>query len=432
MIDGIHEVLPSCIRPLHPFLFTSAQGCRVTGNDGRSYLDLTSGVGVAILGYNHPEVNQSICEQAARFSHSSFNTLPHEHYLRLAEVVLKTIFGELGRRKIFFVNSGAEAVENAAKIARWSTGRTDYLALEGAFHGRTFLGLALTEKEVYRKYLGPLGFSVHRVTLPGRMGSVGPEAEAEVDYYQEIDRCVRYPEKVAGFFLEPVQGEGGVYPLPSGFMTAAQEYCRKHGILLIADEIQSGFGRTGTWLACEQSGIDPDIVLLGKALGGGLPLAAVIGKADLMDSLHVGALGTTMGGNPVACAAGKKVIEIIQRDNLLQRASVIERRILDILSVVGDYPFVEDVRAIGAMAGIEFKSDEKPTGAETTHQVLELSRENGLLVIRGGRESNVIRLLPSLVIPDSELQEGLTILKDTIDMVYKNLTENESTYSEEV
>ena len=406
--------IPNCITPLHPIEISTAHGSCIRDIDGREYVDLSSGVGALALGYTANQVVDAIRRQASLFVHSSFNTLPHGPYLQFAEALLDVIKPTLGDAKLFFVNSGAEAVENAAKLARWHTGRTDFIALEGAFHGRTFLALSLTASDVYRKGLGDLGFTVHRLPIPrSELPEVG-EPSSTQEYLAEIERQILQPERIAGLFFEPVQGEGGVVPISVNFLEAAQQFCRRHGILLIADEIQTGFGRTGSWTTCHLMGLNPDILLLGKAIGGGLPLSAVLARASIMDGLHPGALGTTMGGNALACAAGLAVLDTIKQENLLDRVRDIGQTVRHNLSDLRDLAENVDIRTIGAMCGIELIPHDHAAGKEFTASVIAAARTNGALILKAGPHANVIRLLPALNISDSELANGLDALKNAI------------------
>lgn len=406
--------IPRCISPLHPIEISAAHGSCIRDADGREYVDLSSGVGALALGYTANQVVDAMRRQLSLFVHSSFNTLPHGPYLQFAEALLAVVSPTLGDARLFFANSGAEAVENAAKLARWHTGRADFIALEGAFHGRTFLALSLTASDVYRRGLGDLGFAVHRLPAPRCELPEVREPIGTQEYLEAIERQILQPERIAGFFFEPVQGEGGVVPISVNFLEAAQQFCRRHGILFIADEIQTGFGRTGSWTTCDLMGLNPDILLLGKAIGGGLPLSAVLARASIMDGLHPGALGTTMGGNALACAAGLAVLDTIRRENLLDRVRDIERTVRHSLADLRGLVADADIRTIGAMCGIELIPHDHAAGKELTASVIAAARTNGALILKAGPYANVIRLLPALNIRDSELVNGLEALKNAI------------------
>ena len=416
--------IPNCIASLHDLVLRSGTGSIVEDVAGFNYVDLTSGLGVLILGYAHPEVTAELQEQAARLAHASFPTFPSEPYLECAERLSQLAEEEDAggsRYKTCFFNSGAEAIDNAVKIARWNTGRQEFMAVGGGFHGRTWAALALTAKEApYKAGLGPPPFEVHRLPLslataqlqPDRANRLEEASVATLDAALEAFASGRLaPDRVAGLFLEPVLGEGGVQTMSPAFLMAARRFCSRHGILLIADEIQCGLGRTGSWFVSTGAGAQPDIIVAGKAIGGGLPLSALIGRAEIMDALHRGALGGTMGGNPVACAAGCRVLDVLRREKLPRRAGLIAnaaRRVFVGLDGAVFNGTRLELRLAGAMIGLAFAgSGNEP---EQVLETLRRGRGRGVLALRGGERGEVLRLLPALNIPEPELEHALKIL----------------------
>lgn len=406
-------------------IFTEwAEGARLRDTEGREYLDFTGGLGVLAVGHRHPAVVAAVREQLDRYLHTCFHVAMYEPYVAVAERLNELAPGDFPK-KTMLVNSGAEAVENAVKIARAATGRKAVLAFEHAFHGRTLMGLSLTSKVLpYKSGFGPFAPEVYRVPYPypyrcsqSHAGTCTAHVIATIG---EAFRVQVDPRDVAAIIIEPVTGEGGFIVPPADFLPALAALCRKHGILLVADEIQTGFGRTGAFFAVQHSGVTPDLLVSAKSLAGGLPLASVTGRADLMDAPEVGGLGGTYGGNPLACVAALAVIEVLTSEGLLDRArtlgDVIRTR-LDRMRQRSD--LIGDVRGLGAMIGIELVEDRatKEPAARATSAVLAACLERGLLILRCGVYDNVIRLLLPLVISDQELTRGLDILEEAFAVV---------------
>ncbi|MBP2337686.1 4-aminobutyrate aminotransferase/(S)-3-amino-2-methylpropionate transaminase [Saccharothrix coeruleofusca] len=373
--------------------------------DGNRLIDLASGIAVTSVGNPAPRVARAVREQVDRFSHTCFMVTPYEGYLEVCERLGELTPGDHEKRSVL-LNSGAEAVENAVKIARRATGRAAVVVFDHAYHGRTNLTMALTAKEVpYKHGFGPFAPEVHRVpgSYPLHDGLTGEQAARRA--IAAIERV----EDLACVLIEPIQGEGGfVVPAP-GFLPALARWCRERGVLLVADEIQTGFCRTGAWFACDHEGVVPDLVTTAKGIAGGLPLAAVTGRAEVMDAVHAGGLGGTYGGNPIACAAALGAIDTMRELDLGAAARRIGATALPRLRAL-DSPLVAEVRGRGAMLAVEF-ADRTP---EVAGRVAAACHAAGVVVLTCGTYGNVVRLLPPLVIPDVLLAEGLAVLEDAI------------------
>src|SRR5258708_5579371 len=403
--------VPRGITTAHPIVVDRAQGSEVWDTSGKHYIDFVGGIGVMNVGHNHPRVMAAVHEQLDRVTHTAFEVVMYEAYLRLAQRTCELAPGDLPKKAIFF-STGAEAVENAVKIARAATGREAIISFTAGFHGRTLLALSLTGTvNPYKQNFGPYAAEVYQTPYP--YAYRGWTSEAALAQLDELFGSVVAPERVAAIIIEPVLGEGGFVPAPLEFLRALRELTERHGILLIADEIQTGFGRTGKFFAIEHSGVTPDLITVAKSLAAGFPLSAVIGKSEVMDAPAPGGLGGTFAGNPVACAAGLAVMDIMRDERLPERAarigSVVEERMR---TWAAEHELVGDVRVMGAMAGIELVRDRKTkTPADTeTARVLTLARERGLRLLRAGMHHHVIRTLMPLTIPDEQLMEGLDIL----------------------
>lgn len=403
--------IPRGITTAHPLVVDHAKGAELWDVAGRRYIDFAGGIGVLNVGHGHPHVMEAVRAQLERVTHTSFQVVMYESYLRLAERLCELAPG-VGPKKAIFFSTGAEAVENAVKIARAHTGRPAVISFQGGFHGRTLLALSLTGSVVpYKQNFGPYAPEVYQVPFPYEYrGWTSEKALASLD---ELFESAVAPQRVAAIIIEPVLGEGGFVPAPAAFLRELRVMTERHGILLIADEIQSGFGRTGKFFAIEHSGVAPDLVTVAKSLAAGFPLSGVVGRAEVMDAPGPGGLGGTYGGNPIACAAGLAVLDVMRDERLPERAarigSVIEERMQ---SWASEHQLVGDVRVMGAMAGMELVRDRKTkTPADTeTAQVLALARERGLILLRAGIHHNVIRTLMPLTIPDEQLDEGLDII----------------------
>jgi 4-aminobutyrate aminotransferase/(S)-3-amino-2-methylpropionate transaminase len=414
--------VPAGVGGTMPVFAERASGGIVLDIDGNSFIDLGAGIAVLNVGSSAELVVEAIAEQAARFTHTCFQVTPYESYVELAERLNGLVPGDLERRS-YFVNSGAEAVENAVKIARSVTGRQAVVVFDHAFHGRTLLAMSMTSKAMpYKATFGPLAPEIYRLpySYPYRCAvgataaECGPACAAAA--ITAMDRQIG-GDRIAALVIEPVLGEGGVVIPGEGFLPALAEYCAAHGIVFVADEVQAGFARTGRWFASEHSGIVPDIITTAKGLGGGLPIGGVTARADLVDRVHPGGLGSTFGGNPVSCAAALASIAEVERGGLVQRAQwigeIFERRLRPLLE---DVTAVGDVRVIGAMAAVELVSDraaKTPDSAAVT-KVLARCHSEGVIMLKAGTFDNIVRILPPLVISEDLLVEGLEVLEKAL------------------
>jgi len=394
-----------------PLYIESAEDGLLVDVDGNRLIDLGSGIAVTSVGNPAPAVAEAVHEQIDRFSHTCFMITPYEGYVEVCEQLNELAPGDHAKKTALF-NSGAEAVENAVKIARHATGRTAVVVFDHAYHGRTNLTMALTSKNMpYKQGFGPFAPEVYRVPMsyPYRDGGLtGPESAARA--IDLIEKQVG-ADNVACVLIEPIQGEGGFVVPADGFLGALSAWCTAKGALLVADEIQTGFCRTGSWFASDHEGLVPDLVTTAKGIAGGLPLAAVTGRAELMDAVHVGGLGGTYGGNPVACAAALGAIRTMREKDLSGAARTIENTVLPRLRAVAEKTdLIGDVRGRGAMLAVEFT---EPT-PDVAGQVAKACHAAGVVVLTCGTYGNVIRLLPPLVIPDDLLAEGLDILEQAI------------------
>jgi 4-aminobutyrate aminotransferase/(S)-3-amino-2-methylpropionate transaminase len=391
----------------HPIWIERASGAAVWDVEGRRYIDFIGGIGTLNAGHAHPKVVAAIAEQAARFTHTCFQVAMYEPYVAVAEELNRRAPGT-SRKKTLLLSTGAEATENAVKIAREYTRRPAVVAFEHGYHGRTLLALSMTGKnDPYKQHFGPYCSEIYHTPFPYEHRGV--TTRRALDALDALFATVVAPDRIAAIIVEPVLGEGGFVPSPRDFLPELRRIATEHGIVLIADEIQTGFGRTGSFFACEQYGVEPDLIAVAKSLGGGLPLAAVVGKAEIMDAPEPGGLGGTFAGNPVACAAALEVFGLID-EAFLARARAIGTRIAGALeSLRGEFAQIEDVRGLGAMRAMELSS-----GAP---EVVAAARERGLLLLLAGNR-NVVRILAPLVVGDDELDEGLAILRASVDDVF--------------
>jgi 4-aminobutyrate aminotransferase / (S)-3-amino-2-methylpropionate transaminase / 5-aminovalerate transaminase len=388
-----------------------AEGGIVEDVDGNRLIDFASGISVTNVGSSAPRVVHAVQEQVACFTHTCFQVAPYEGYVAVCERLNALTPGDHAKRSLL-VNSGAEAVENAVKVARYATGRPGVVAFDHGFHGRTLLGMSLTGKDTpYKEGFGPFPPEVRRAPYSDPFRGTGSLAQT----VEALDDAARHGP-VACVVVEPIAGEGGfVVPAP-GWLAGVAAWCRANGALVVADEIQSGFGRTGAWFACEHEGVVPDLVTTAKSLGGGLPIGAVTGRAEIMDAVHAGGLGGTFGGNPLSCAAALAAIDTMEADGLLARARVIGDTMLRRLSSMAEtHAVVGEARGRGAMVAIELVQDDGITpAAEATKAVAAACHAQGLLVLTAGTYGNVLRLLPPLVIPEDLLVEGLGIIDEAL------------------
>ncbi|WP_339154725.1 4-aminobutyrate--2-oxoglutarate transaminase [Actinomadura luteofluorescens] len=416
---ALHErrlaAVPPGVGSVLPVYVTDADGGVVVDADGNSLIDFGSGIAVTNVGNANPRVAARVKAQAERFTHTCFMVAPYESYVAVCENLNRITPGDHEKRSLL-VNSGAEAVENAVKIARYATGRQAVVAFDHGYHGRTLLTMTLTAKNMpYKQGFGPYAPEVYRMPLaypyrwPTGPDDCGPEAAALV--IEQITKQIG-PTNVAALLIEPIQGEGGFIEPAPGFLPALAEFGRANGILFIADEVQTGFARTGDLFACEHEAIVPDLVATAKGIAGGLPLAAVTGRADIMDKVHGGGLGGTYGGNPLACEAALAVLEEIEEGKLTERARRIGEIMLPRLRALATrHPAIGDVRGRGAMIAIELvREGTKEPDPELTARIARRCHENGLLVLTTGTYGNVMRFLPPLVISEELLSEGLDVL----------------------
>ena len=393
--------------------------------DGNKFLDWIGGVGVLNIGYSQPEVVEAVKAQADNYFHGMFNTVTHEGYVALAEKLCEIAPVKGAHKKAFFANSGAEADENAVKVAKAYTGRPNIIVFSGAFHGRTLLTMSMTSKKAYAVGMGPFPDGIYRAQFPYYYRNPeGLPQEAAVDYYRKSIRAVceqcAPANTMAAIVVEPLQGEGGFIPAPIEWVRAVRQVCDRNGILLVADEVQSGFCRTGRMFATEywkEAGIQPDIISTAKSIAGGVPLSAIIASAEIMDAPAPGTIGGTFCGNALACAAALKVIEVMERDHLADRSLEIGRTVMArYTAMLEKYECVGDDRGLGGMVGNEFVTDKasKTPDAALTAAIIQECARNGLMVESAGTYSNVIRFLAPLVMTDEQLECGLDILEKAI------------------
>ncbi|HUF68452.1 MAG TPA: aspartate aminotransferase family protein [Longimicrobiales bacterium] len=414
-------VLPRGVPRVTTVTAATARGAIITDVEGRRIIDFAGGIGVMNAGHCDESVVAAIREQAGRLLHTCIHVATYEPYVALCEKLV-SLFPHGRQTKAFLLNSGAEAVENAVKIARQATGRPGIVCYSESFHGRTLLGMSLTSKVKYKTGCGPFAPEIYRLPFPNRFryGDDLPEdrfVERELDRLRGAFDTMVAATDVAAILIEPVQGEGGFVPAPAEYLRGVRGICDEHGIVLIFDEVQSGFCRTGRWAAYQHFGVVPDLSTWAKSMGGGLPISAVIGRADVMDAAVPGTIGGTYGGNPVACAASLATIAVMEKLDLNARAVEVGGRIRDRLEDLRDHvPELVDVRGLGAMVGAEFCEDGNPARPATA-QVGNIQRaclERGVLTIAAGTYGNVIRILSPLVITDDELDEGLDIMEAEI------------------
>ncbi|MFZ5817270.1 MAG: 4-aminobutyrate--2-oxoglutarate transaminase [Bacillota bacterium] len=410
-----------------PVAIAEAHGALVTDVDGNVFIDLAGGLGCMNVGHSHPRVVKAIQESAAKFTHTDFSVIMYENYIQLAERLTALAPGGFAKKACFF-NAGAEAVENAVKFARKYTGKRAIIALEGAFHGRTNLTMSLTSKvKPYKEGFGPFAPEIYRVPAPYTYRRPSAMSEAEFvrfcgDALERALTTMVAPSDLAAIILEPVQGEGGFVPLHPDYLHRVQELAAKHNFLIIADEIQSGFGRTGTFFASEQLGLVPDLICVGKSLAAGMPLSGVIGRAEVMDAPGDSTIGGTYVGNPVACAAANAVLDVMEEESLLSRARAVGeifRTRFGALStkldaLAGSKLQVGEVRGLGAMIGMEMVKDratKEPAAAEV-NQIMQKCISRGVIIVKCGIYGNVLRMLVPLVITDEQLHEALDIIEE--------------------
>jgi 4-aminobutyrate aminotransferase/(S)-3-amino-2-methylpropionate transaminase len=416
------RAVPRGVPAMTPVALAHAEGALVTDVDGNRLIDFAGGIGVLNVGHRHPAVVGAAREQLDRLTHTCFQVASYELYVEAAERLNALVPGGFPK-KTMFLNSGAEAVENAVKIARYATGRQAVIAFEHAFHGRTLLALTLTSKVMpYKKGFGPFAPEVYRLPFPYCYRCTAGPANgrcclASRERLESLAAGLVDADSVAAIVIELELGEGGFVPAPPEFVETLASFAKDHGILLVDDEIQTGFGRTGRMFAAEHYGLEPDLVTTAKSLAGGLPLAAITGRAEIMDRVHVGGLGGTFAGNPVALAAALAVLDVMPGERLSERAAALGRTLTErFTSMAGRVPQIGDVRGLGAMVAIELVKDRvsKAPARELAGATQAASLRRGLLLITAGTHGNVIRVLVPLTVRDAELEEGMDVLEEAL------------------
>ncbi|MDR1952797.1 MAG: aspartate aminotransferase family protein [Elusimicrobiota bacterium] len=418
------QAVPEVIGCIYPCVIKRGEGAVFEDVDGNIFLDWVAGVGVLNIGYSNPEIIEAVVKQAQNYFHAMQNIVVHEGYVSLAEKLNKIVPTKEEKRKTIFANSGAEAIENAVKIARSSTKRPNIIVFSGAFHGRTLLAATMTSKKNYYHGLGPLPDGIYRAEFPYLYRAPKGFSQTEaIDYYigrlKAVFEEASLPQDVAAIVVEPVQGEGGFIPAPMQWVKAVRKICDDNGILLIADEVQTGFGRTGKMFASNywlEWGCPPDIIAMSKSIAGGLPLAAVTAGASITSKITPGIIGGTFGGNALACAAALKVIEIMERDNIPQKALKNSEKIMAIINEWRKtISSIGDVRGLGCMMGVEFVKKDKSPYPELVSVIINNAVKKGLVIEAAGTYGNVIRILFPLIITDAQLERGLEIFKVSIE-----------------
>jgi 4-aminobutyrate aminotransferase/(S)-3-amino-2-methylpropionate transaminase len=409
--------VPRGVASAAPIYARYAENAELWDVEGNRYIDFCGGIGVLNTGHRHPKVIAAAKAQEDHYTHTSFQVVPYEPYIELAERLNDLAPGS-APKKTLLVTTGAEAVENAVKIARAATGRPGVIAFTGGYHGRTLLTLGMTGKvSPYKKNVGPFPADVFRAPFPSVRDGI--TVDDAITGLKNLFLTDAQPDRVAAIIIEPVLGEGGYVPVPAQMMQQLREICDQHGILLIADEVQAGFGRTGTWFAIEHSGVVPDLITVAKSMAGGYPLAGVIGRADVMDAMDPGGLGGTYGGNPVACAAALAAIDAIEQEGLLARSTAmgetLKARFAEIGARSAPYRFW-DIRGLGAMVAVEFVTDfdSAAPDADFTKRVIGHALKRGLLLLACGMHGNAIRVMVPLTASDAIVEEGLAIFEESV------------------
>ncbi|BEO69118.1 4-aminobutyrate transaminase (plasmid) [Serratia marcescens] len=409
LLDAREEHVPRGVVTAHPLVIARGKGSEVWDVEGNRYLDFVAGIGVLNVGHSHPAVVEAVTNQLQQVSHPCFQVAAYPGYIELAKRLNKLV-GAGEKFKSVFFNSGAEAVENAVKIARSYTNRPGIIAFDGAFHGRTLLGCTLTGmSQPYKQNFGPFPGDIYRIPFPNDFHGV-----SEDDCLKALDTLFAVqimPDRVAAIIIEPVQGDGGFLPASANFMQALREITSRHGTLLICDEVQTGFGRTGKMFGFQHTGILPDLVTVAKSLGGGLPISGVVGKADIMESPMPGGLGGTYGGNALACAASLAVLDLLEQGNLLDRSNQLGEQLkVSLQQLAEKYACIGEVRGIGLMQAVEIIDYEsRRPDAALTQKILDCACQEGLLLIKCGVQRNTVRFLAPLVTSDSQLEEAMHI-----------------------
>ena len=412
-----NAAVPRGVANAHPVFAVHAENSTIWDVEGKKYIDFAGGIAVLNTGHRHPKVMAAVAEQLSHFSHTCFQVTPYENYIELAER-LNAMAPIEGPAKTIFFTTGAEALENAIKLARAATGRSGVITFAGGYHGRTLLTMAMTGKVLpYKKKFAPLPAEIYHVPFPHH--TFGVTVQESLRYIDMLFRADIEPERTAAIVLEPVQGEGGLLQAPEELLLGLRAICDKHGILLVIDEVQTGFARTGKMFAIEHSVVKPDIMTIAKSLAGGFPLSGVIGKDAIMQAAEPGGLGGTYAGSPIACAAALAVLDVIAAENLLDRANLIGARIKDRLAAIAqrnDTLPIGAIRGPGAMIGFEIFASRGTTepDADATKRVTAKAMQEGLVLLSCGVFSNVIRILVPLTVEDHILEEGLDKLEKAL------------------
>jgi len=412
-----NNAVPRGVATAMPFAAAKAENAELWDVEGKRYIDFAGGIAVLNTGHRHPKVMAAVAKQMEKFTHTAFQVVGYEPYVELAERLNKLAPGNFAKKTIFFT-TGAEALENAVKISRHYTGRSGVVAFSGAFHGRTSLTMAMTGKVQPYKVGGPFPGEVFHVPFPNDLHgvTVADSLRALTTLFKaDVD-----PARVACIVIEPVQGEGGFYVASKEFLQSLRKICDEHKIMLVSDEVQSGIARTGKMFAIEHSGVAPDLITTAKSLAGGFPLSAVIGRAEVMDSVPPGGLGGTYAGSPIGVAAGVAVLDVIAEEKLLERADQMGKRIMDRLSGLAKknrFSCIGEVRGLGAMIAVELVKDRQTNepDADLTKRVTAKAQENGLVLLSCGIYSNVLRILVPLTASDKIVDEGLDLIEKSID-----------------
>jgi 4-aminobutyrate aminotransferase / (S)-3-amino-2-methylpropionate transaminase / 5-aminovalerate transaminase len=415
ILDRKERVIADPLSIYIPVVIERGRGATLTDVDGNTFIDFTGGVGCLNVGHSHPRVVEAAQEQLDRFSHTDFTIVPYEIYVRLAERLCE--LAPIANAKAAFFNAGTEAVENAIKFARAHTGRPAVIAFEGGFHGRTLLSLSLTSKtHPYKAGLGPFAPEVYRLPFPNDYR--GPDAATALEALERALVTQVAAESVAAIVIEPVQGEGGFVVAPSEYMQGVRRICDEHGIVMVVDEVQTGFGRTGKLFAIEHYDVEPDLITVAKSIAMGLPLSGVIGKAEIMDAPGDSAIGGTYVGNPVAQVAAHAVLDVIGEEDLCARATILGDAMRTRMESWQErFPQIGDVRGLGAMLAVELVRDPatKEPAADTATAIVEEAARNGLLLLKSGIYSNCIRVLAPLTLSDAELDEALGVWEQALE-----------------
>ena len=404
--------VPRGVGQIHPIFADSAKNATVTDVEGREFIDFAGGIAVLNTGHLHPKVIAAVEAQLKKLTHTCFQVLAYEPYVELCEKINARVPGDFAK-KTLLVTTGSEAVENAVKIARAATGRAGIIAFTGGYHGRTMMTLGLTGKVVpYSAGMGLMPGGIFRAQFPNELHGVS--IDESIASIERIFKNDAEPRDIAAIIIEPVQGEGGFLPAPKELMKRLRALCDQHGILLIADEVQTGAGRTGTFFAMEQMGVAPDLTTFAKSIAGGFPLAGVCGKAEYMDAIAPGGLGGTYAGSPVACAAALAVLEVFEEEKLLERSQAVgERLVAGLKQIQAKYPIIGDVRALGSMIAVEvFEAGTHTPNAAAVAQVVAKARDKGLILLSCGTYGNVLRILVPLTAEDALLDKGLAIIEE--------------------